>query len=118
MDMQEAVKKAKLSPVEALEADIIAYLMDVYDPEMPVNIYDLGLIYRLDISEQDDGFRVEIDMTLTSAACPVSETLYMLVKAVENLDERITSCEVNLVFDPPWSYDSMNEEAKLQMGVL
>jgi FeS assembly SUF system protein len=102
---------------EQIEQDIIAGLKTVYDPEIPVNIYDLGLIYKIDI----DDVSVNVLMTLTSAFCPSAEEIPAQVQAVvENaLKElnttRTTSVEV--VFDPPWTTDRVSEEARLEMGM-
>ena len=102
---------------EQIEQDIIAGLKTVYDPEIPVNIYDLGLIYKIDI----DDVSVNVLMTLTSAFCPSAEEIPAQVQAVvENaLKElnttRTTSVEV--VFDPPWTPDRVSEEARLEMGM-
>ena len=102
---------------EQIEQDIIAGLKTVYDPEIPVNIYDLGLIYKIDI----DDVSVDVLMTLTSAFCPSAEEIPAQVQAVvENaLKElnttRTTSVEV--VFDPPWTTDRVSEEARLEMGM-
>jgi len=100
-----------------IEQDIIAGLKTVYDPEIPVNIYDLGLFYNIDI----DDVKVHIIMTLTSAFCPSAEEIPAQVQVVvENaLKElnttRTTSVEV--VFDPPWTPDRVSEEARLEMGM-
>lgn len=100
---------------KALEAMIIAALKEIYDPEIPVDIFELGLIYEVKIKE--DGF-VEIDMTLTSPNCPVAESLPVDVKnKIESLSA-VKECKVNIVFDPPWSKDMMSEEAQLELGFL
>jgi FeS assembly SUF system protein len=94
---------------------VVAALRTVYDPEIPVNIYDLGLIYRIDIIDRK---YAEIDMTLTAPGCPVAgEMLNMAQKAVEGV-ESVTSVKVNLVFDPPWDKSMMSEEAKLELGFV
>ncbi|MDX1348977.1 MAG: SUF system Fe-S cluster assembly protein [Putridiphycobacter sp.] len=101
--------------VKAVEDKIIAALKEIYDPEIPVDIFELGLIYEVKIKE--DGF-VEIDMTLTSPNCPVAESLPVDVKKkVEGIDE-VSECQVNIVFDPPWDKDMMSEEAQLELGFL
>ena len=101
--------------VKAVENKIIASLKEIYDPEIPVDIFELGLIYEVKIKE--DGF-VEIDMTLTSPNCPVAESLPVDVKnKVESVDE-VAECTVNIVFDPPWDKDMMSEEAQLELGFL
>ena len=98
-----------------LEQKIISVLETVYDPEIPVNIYELGMIYDVKVKDNAD---VEIVMTLTSPACPVAESLpgevRDKVKEIEDLNE----VNVNLVWEPPWNKDMMSEEAKLNLGFL
>lgn len=95
--------------------DIIAALRTVHDPEIPTNIYDLGLIYAIDARGSRD---IEIKMTLTAPGCPVAGTLPgMVEQAVEQVDG-IGRCEVQLVWEPPWSQDRMSDEAKLELGML
>lgn len=98
-----------------LENLIIAGLKEIYDPEIPVDIFELGLIYEVKIKA--DGF-VEIDMTLTSPNCPVAESLPKDVKDKVESIPGVTECKVNIVFDPPWSKDMMSEEAQLELGFL
>ena len=94
---------------------IIEEIRKIYDPELPVNIYELGLIY--DIKVKDEKFAI-IKMTLTTPNCPVAETLPMEVEEkVKSLDE-VSSAEVEITFDPPWTKDLMSEEAKLELGML
>lgn len=97
------------------EEKIVRMLRAVYDPEIPVNIYDLGLIYKIDA--QDNGV-VDIDMTLTAPNCPavdfIVEDVIMKVESVEG----VTKVNVNIVFDPPWDKDMMSEEAQLELGFL
>ena len=100
---------------KALEGKIIAALKQIYDPEIPVDIFELGLIYEVKI--KDEG-QIEIDMTLTSPNCPVAESLPKDVKTKIELVEGVTLCDVNIVFDPPWSKDMMSEEAQLELGFL
>jgi len=97
-----------------LEGKVIAALSSVYDPEIPVNIYELGLIYKIDIDAEKN---VSIQMTLTAPACPVAGTLPGEVeKKVEAIDE-VKKATVELVWDPPWSRDMMSESALLQLGM-
>ena len=97
-----------------LEGKVIAALSSVYDPEIPVNIYELGLIYKIDIDAERN---VTIKMTLTAPACPVAGTLPGEVeKKVEEIDE-VKKATVELVWDPPWSRDMMSESALLQLGM-
>ena len=100
---------------EALKEDIICQLRTVYDPEIHVNIYDLGLIYRIDI---DDDGNVDVDMTLTTAGCPVAHTFPGQVESKIREVEGVNDAKVNLVWDPPWSRDSMTMEVKLELGML
>ena len=94
---------------------IVKVLKTVYDPEIPVDIYELGLIYDVFVNEDYD---VKVLMTLTTPNCPVAETLPMEVEEkIRSLDE-VKSAEVEITFDPPWSQDLMSEEAKLELGFL
>jgi len=87
----------------------------VYDPEVPVNIYDLGLIYSIDISPDN---KVRLRMTLTSPACPVAESLPGEVRATVSRIPQAADCEIDLVWDPPWGPDKMSDVAKLKLGLL
>ena len=99
---------------KTLHDNVIAALRTVLDPEIPVNIYDLGLIYRVDLKDQF----AEIDMTLTAPGCPVAgEILGWVEKAVGGVDG-INRVKVNLVFDPPWDRSRMSEEVQLELGLL
>lgn len=95
--------------------DLIAALKTVYDPEIPVDIYELGLIYGIDIAEDN---AVRIRMTLTAPGCPVAGSLVAEVeRKIESLDE-VKSCNVDLVWDPPWTKERMSEAALLELGLL
>lgn len=100
---------------DALREDVIAALRTVYDPEIHVNIYDLGLIYALDIDEEGN---VDIDMTLTAPACPVAGTFPGIVEGCVSEVPGVKSVHVELVWEPPWSIDSMSDEVKLELGLL
>jgi FeS assembly SUF system protein len=100
---------------EGLQGRIVAALRRVYDPEIPVNIYDLGLIYGLDIS---DSGAIDVRMTLTAPACPVAGTMPGLVESAVRQVEGVSGVRVELVWDPPWSKDRMSDDAKLQLGML
>ena len=101
--------------VQEIGDKIVGVLKTIYDPEIPVDIYELGLIYDVMINEDND---VKVLMTLTSPNCPVAETLPLEVEEkIKSLD-LIKSCEVEITFDPPWSKDLMSEEAKLELGML
>ena len=99
---------------EILESEIIEAIKKVYDPEIPVNIYELGLIYKIDI--QEDG-NVEITMTLTSPFCPVAGSMPKEVAARASEVKGVKNANVELVFEPPWSMDLMSEEAKLKLNL-
>lgn len=99
----------------ALRPQVIDALRTVFDPEIPVNIYDLGLVYDVLI---DADRKVGIQMTLTAPACPAAQTLPGEVRDAARRVEGVTSARVELVFDPPWSMDRMTEAAKLQLGLL
>lgn len=101
--------------MNSLEEKIIAAIKTVYDPEIPVNIYDLGLIYNIDISEDNN---VRIDMTLTAPACPVADILPGQVATVVRQIDEVNEVKVDLVFDPPWTTERMSEEAKLLLNML
>jgi FeS assembly SUF system protein len=98
-----------------LEGRIIAALRTVYDPEIPVNIYDLGLIYKVDISDDNS---VKIDMTLTAPACPVAGTLPGEVATKIRAVEGVNDAEVELVWEPAWSKSRISEDALLELGLL
>ncbi len=98
-----------------LEAEILKALKTIYDPEIPVNIYDLGLIYEIDIDEYDN---VDIKMTLTAPNCPVADSLPIEVKEKVKEIEGVKQVNLSLVFDPAWGPDMMSDEAKLELGFL
>lgn len=107
--------EARRTEVDAVGDRVIEALRTVYDPEIPVNIFELGLVYRIDV---DDHNAVHIDMTLTSPMCPVAETLPEEVKnKVEALDG-VNAAVVNVVWDPPWNPSMMTEEAQLELGII
>ncbi|MBR5824946.1 MAG: DUF59 domain-containing protein [Paludibacteraceae bacterium] len=97
-----------------LEERIVAMLKTVFDPEIPVNIYDLGLIYRIDANDGD----VILDMTLTAPNCPAAEFIMEDVKMKIESVEGVKSVTVNLVFEPEWDRSMMSEEAQLELGLL
>ncbi len=98
-----------------IEERIVKMLKTVYDPEIPVNIYELGLVYKVDV--QDDGETV-IDMTLTAPNCPAAEFIMEDVRQKVESVEGVKTATVNLVFEPEWNKDMMSEEAKLELGFL
>jgi FeS assembly SUF system protein len=107
------------SPVEkiqalALESSIIEAIRTCHDPELPVNIYDLGLIYDIDVAP---GGRVAVKMTLTSPMCPVAGSLPLEVEQKVKSVEGVTEAKVEIVWDPPWTMDKMSEAARLQLNL-
>lgn len=108
---------ATLDPIRRalLEGEVIESLRTVYDPEIPVNVYDLGLIYGIDVGELGD---VHIQMTLTSPACPVAGTLPGEVEQKVRETAGVRSAQVELVWDPPYSLDRMPDHIKLELGLL
>ncbi len=101
--------------VNELGENIVRTLKTIFDPEIPVDIYELGLIYDVFVNENYD---VKILMTLTSPNCPVAETLPMEVKEKVSSINMVKDVEIELTFDPPWDKDMMSEEAKLELGML
>ena len=98
-----------------IEEKIIEMLKTVYDPEIPVNVYDLGLIYKIDVHEDGE---VIIDMTLTAPSCPAGDFIMEDIRQkIESVDG-VKSAQINLVFEPEWDKDMMTEEAKLELGFL
>jgi FeS assembly SUF system protein len=114
-DSAERPSRERLAEVTALGERIVEQLKTVFDPEIPVNIYELGLVYKIDIEEDN---KVAIDMTLTSPACPVAESLPGEVELKVNGVEGVTGCSVNIVWDPPWNPQMMSEEAQLELGMI
>ncbi len=99
----------------ALQEAVIAALKEIYDPEIPVNIYDLGLIYGVEVSEDQD---VIVTMPLTTPHCPVAESMPAEVEIRAGSVPGVRDAEVNLVWDPPWGPDKMTDEARLELGML
>ena len=98
-----------------LKEQVVDALRGVFDPEIPVNIYDLGLIYALDIDAEGD---VRVQMTLTAPGCPVAQTFPATVEQAVRMVPGVKDAAVELVWDPPWSSERMSEAAKLQLGML
>ena len=94
---------------------VVEKICSIYDPEIPVNIYELGLIYDIQVSEECD---VEIEMTLTSPNCPVAESLPVEVEEKVKVLQEVNNVKVNITFEPAWDKDMMSEEAKLELGMM
>jgi FeS assembly SUF system protein len=105
-----------METIISLEEHIIEALKNIFDPEIPVNIYDLGLIYGI-IVDEDNG-SVKIEMTLTSPACPVAQTFPQTVQDHVLMVSGVSSVSVELVWDPPWDKEKMSEVAKLQLNLF
>ena len=101
--------------LDRLSGDIVAALKTVYDPEIPADIYELGLIYKVDV---DDDRNVAVDMTLTTAGCPVAGEMPMWVENSVRSVEGVNDVTVNLTFDPPWDMSRMSEEARVALGMF
>ncbi len=101
--------------IKVSEENVVNALKTVYDPEIPMNIYDLGLIYGIEINQDN---HVRITMTLTNANCPVADDLVTRVKKAASDIPGVIKTELNLVFDPPWTKDKMSDAAMLELGLL
>jgi FeS assembly SUF system protein len=111
----ETPSKIPQDELDRITDDLIRELKQVYDPEIPVDIYELGLIYKVDIN---DDRHVDIEMTLTAPACPVAGEMPGWVEAAARKVEGVKSAKANLVFDPPWDPSRMSDEARLQLNML
>ena len=109
------VTPERLAEVEQLGDAIVTQLTSIYDPEIPVNIYELGLIYKIDVHDDN---AVTVDMTLTSPNCPVAESLPMEVQHKVEAVDGVKACEVKIVWDPMWHPSMMTEEAQLELGLI
>jgi FeS assembly SUF system protein len=121
-DVPEADAPARPEPtalsqeeLDRLTADLIAAFKTVYDPEIPVDIYELGLIYKVDI---DDNRKVDVEMTLTAPGCPVAGDMPGWVETAARGVAGVASAEVRLTFDPPWDPSRMSDEARLQLNMF
>ena len=110
-----AIESSEIPPdeLERLTGDIVQALKSVYDPEIPADIYELGLIYKVDI---DDSRHVSVDMTLTAPGCPVAGDMPTWVEDAVAAVPGVSGAKANLTFDPPWSPERMSEEAKVALG--
>jgi FeS assembly SUF system protein len=114
-DPETRATRDRQAVVEALGERIVEALRTVFDPEIPVNIYELGLVYKVEVEDDD---KVVVEMTLTSPNCPVAETLPQEVEAKIAAVEGANGCEVRIVWDPPWNPTMMTEEAQLALGMI
>jgi len=114
---KQKIKDKKMEPSEQLEIEtrIVQVLKNIYDPEIPVNIYDLGLIYKINL---DDDHIAHITMTLTAPNCPLAEELIEEVKYKVAGTKGVKDCELKLTFNPPWDKSMLSEEAKLELGFM
>ena len=112
MDLPAALPPEEL---DRLTEDLIVAMKTVFDPEIPVDVYELGLIYRVDV---DESRFVSIDMTLTAPNCPVAGEMPVMVKTALEKVEGAGAVTVNMTFDPPWTPDRMSEEAKLELNMF
>jgi len=104
-----------MDKITEIEKNIVCALKTVFDPEIPVNVYDLGLIYKIEVSEK---FDIEIDMTLTAPNCPMVDQLIEDIRNAVKTVDNVRGVSINIVFDPPWSQDMLSDEAKLDIGLL
>ncbi|MEE2662130.1 MAG: DUF59 domain-containing protein [Pseudomonadota bacterium] len=114
-ELNNEEEKSSSDSVEPLKADVIAAIRECYDPEIPVNIYDLGLIYDVSINGDKD---VNLIMTLTSPHCPVAEILPEQVRSKVELVEGVSEVNMELTWEPPWTPELMSEAAKLELGFI
>ncbi|MEM9704619.1 MAG: SUF system Fe-S cluster assembly protein [Pseudomonadota bacterium] len=120
IDLSTPIPAAPAEPIsddelERITTDVIKGLKTVYDPEIPVDIYELGLIYKVDLS---DDRLLTIDMTLTAPGCPVAGEMPGWVENSVRSIDGVSDVKVNMVFDPPWTMEKMSEEAKLELGMM
>jgi FeS assembly SUF system protein len=115
MDLDAAPAPAAEGDVDPFTAELIKQLKTVFDPEIPVDIYELGLIYKIDVADNKD---VNIDMTLTAPACPVAGEMPGWVKEAVLRVPGVGNVEVAMVFDPPWTPERMSEEARLELNMF
>ena len=114
-DNPPSVSLTSVAPDDTLLNRVIAGVREVYDPEIPLNIYDLGLIYRIDITEES---HIAIDMTLTSPMCPVAGSLPGEVEMAARGVDGVSDVVIELVWDPPWGPEVMSEAARLELGIF
>lgn len=124
IDAKMAAKREEFlnkQPSDAqMEEKVVEHLREIYDPELPVNIYDLGLVYKVECWTNEVSMlkMCKVTMTLTSATCSFSSVIVDLVKSIVNRQSGLESLDVDIVFDPPWNQETMSDEAKLAMGMM
>lgn len=124
IDAKMAAKREEFlnkQPSDAqMEEKVVEHLREIYDPELPVNIYDLGLVYKVECWTNEVSMlkMCKVTMTLTSATCSFSNVIVDLVKSIVNRQSGLESLDVDIVFDPPWNQETMSDEAKLAMGMM
>ena len=114
-DRPEASTAIPQAEIDRITADVITALKTVYDPEIPVDIYELGLIYKVDLSDER---MLAIEMTLTAPGCPVAGEMPVWVEEAARGVEGVEDVSVSMVFDPPWSPEKMSDEARLELGFM
>jgi len=114
-NIEAEVSAIPAEELEVLTAKLIAAMKTVYDPEIPVDIYELGLIYKVDVADNKD---ITVDMTLTAPGCPVAGEMPVMVQQALETVEGVGKVTVNMTFDPPWTPDRMSEEAKLELNMF
>ncbi len=116
-EVPEAVSGSALpkEELDRLTEDLIAAFKSVYDPEIPVDVYELGLIYKVDVSDDRD---VDVDMTLTAPGCPVAEDMVLWVENAARSVQGVRDVKVNLIFDPPWDPSRMSDVARLELNMF
>lgn len=112
---EAVVEDVAATPQEAMKKEVIAAISEIFDPEIPVNIYELGLIYDVHVAADS---KVDLVMTLTSPHCPVAEILPAQVKSRVELVEGVNEVDLELTWDPPWDPEMMSEAAKLELGFM
>lgn len=117
-EQAQAVLPAEDARAAAIKEEVVSFLKQVHDPEIPVNIYDLGLVYRIDLFADGDLYRAEIDMTLTAPGCPVAGSMPGLVELAARQAEGLSAVTVQLVWEPAWDKSRMSDEARLELNMF
>lgn len=115
---EKAAAQGPPPTAESIKKAAIDVLKNIYDPEIPVNIYDLGLIYNVEAEPLNEGFRVKILMTMTAPDCPEAEFMFADVRQMVQYIAGVVDVDVELTFDPPWSPDRLTDEMKIELGLM